>query len=152
MSMSKDCVGCNFCDRLPNVHTPICRRGMCEASENDAGRNVSPFTLPFSEKNRKAFTETMEYSLIYIHLALRKPQAFLLLSYFSMLSLCWNSKTFTYVVEELRAPGHRPALTEPQARRALIYLEKMGYISIEKIPHRKPIIEVTLLRGEFPYV
>jgi hypothetical protein len=142
-----------FCANLPNVHALIASQGMCEASENDAGGYVFPFTIAFSEKNRKNFKEkAMDESQAYLHIILTKPQAFLLLSYLHLRALVYRSNTFTYTPGELRTVGCRPVLTSQQARRMLLFLQERGYISITKITHMRPLVEVTLLRGEFPYV
>ena len=86
----------------------------------------------------------------YNHLLFTRPQAFLLLSFFHLKSIQEHSKKFSYFPTDLRTIGYKSVLTKDQIHHLLPILENLGYISIKRESHRKPIIEITLLNVEFP--
>lgn len=83
---------------------------------------------------------------------LTRPDAFLLFSYLHLEALVQNSYTITFSVQEIRTIGHRPVLKAPRVRKMLAYLQEHGFITINKKLWMKPIVEITILRREFPYV
>jgi|ERR1700722_1851353 len=97
------------------------------------------------------FWSAMHKSEFYAHLLLTRPHAFLLLSHLYFVSVKEQSKKFVYWPRELRTIGCRAVLTIEQIKRSLSVLEKQGYISIGRMPHLKPLVEITLLHAEFPH-
>ena len=87
---------------------------------------------------------------LYIFLLLRRPQAFLLLSYFHLQTRDVRPNTFSFCPREIRDIGCKPVLTKAQVKKQLLFLEKNGYLLVNRESHRRPIIEITLLHGEFP--
>jgi hypothetical protein len=88
---------------------------------------------------------------LYLHLLHTKPQAFLLLSHFHLECIVEKRVTFLYFLKNLQIPGHRKVLHKEQVRKNLKFLEERGYLSIKKPPHRKPLMEITILHEGFLY-
>lgn len=94
----------------------------------------------------------MARSEIYLHFLLTHPRAFLLVSYFHLVSRALNKTSFAFKTDEFQTVGHKPVLTPQQVRAALKFLVCRGYIAVEKHPTLPHYLLITLTQGEFPYV
>lgn len=91
---------------------------------------------------------------VYTHFLLTHPRPFLLMSYFYLVAKALKKKSFYFKTDEFQTVGHKPVLNPQQVRSAIKFLEKRGFISIEKHQdrHLRNHIFVTILNEDFLYV